>query len=151
MYFVQIIHSSRFRLDHWCQGPWANKWGQKRKYHCILPPPPTEETKGQCPVVSHAASRYDTTVPDLPLYPSGSSSEALPSEPSKIPALVLPKQLKKNARKKVTIDDINEMHLAVLRKEHIKLALEIENLNLKTQEIMLRIQELESRSNVFSC
>ena len=56
--------------------------------------PPTEETSGQCPVVSHAASRYDTTVPDLPLYPSGSSSEALPSEPSKIPALVLPEQEK---------------------------------------------------------
>ena len=113
--------------------------------------PPTEETSVQRPVVSHAASRHDTTVPDLPLYPSGSSSQALPSEPSKIPALVLPEQSKKNAKKKVTIDDINEMHLAVLQKEHIKLDLEIENLHLKKQEIMLRIQELESRSNVFSC
>ena len=113
--------------------------------------PPTEETSGQRPVVSHAASRHDTTVPDLPLYPSGSSSQALPSEPSKIPALVLPKQSKKNAKKKVTIDDINEIHLAVLQKEHIRLDLEIENLLLKKQEIMLRIQELESRSNVFSC
>lgn len=82
---------------------------------------------------------------------SKGSSEALPSEPSKIPALVLPKQSKKNARNIVTIDDINEMQLAVLRKEHIKLDLEIENLHLNRQEIMLRIQELESRSNIFSC
>ncbi|XP_044165513.1 uncharacterized protein LOC114965617 [Acropora millepora] len=58
--------------------------------------PPTEETSGQRRVVSHAASRHDTTVPDLPLYPSGSSSQALPSEPSKIPALVLPEQSKKS-------------------------------------------------------
>ncbi|XP_044182675.1 uncharacterized protein LOC122963318 [Acropora millepora] len=79
-----------------------------------------------------------------------SSSEALPSQPFKIPAFVLPEQSNKNARKKVTIDDIYEMHLAVLQKEHIKLDLEIENVPLKKQEIMLRIQELESRSNVFS-
>ena len=119
----------------------------------IPPYPATPPTKpsGQCPAVSDPASRYDTTVPDLPLYSSGSSSEALPSQPSKIPALVLPEQSKKNVRKKVKIDDINEMHLAVLQKEHIKLDLEIENLRSKKQEIMLRIQEHESRSSVFSC
>ena len=53
--------------------------------------------------------------------------------------------------KKVKVDDIKAMHLAVLQKEHIKLDLEIENLRLKKQEKMLRIQESESSSNVFSC
>ena len=57
----------------------------------------------------------------------------------------------KNTKKKVTIDEIYEIHLAVLQKEQIKLDLEIENLHLKKREIMLRIQELESKSNLFSC
>ena len=107
----------------------------------------SKDTSGQCLVLSGPASSYDATVPDLLV---ASSSEALPSQPFKIPALVLPEQSNENARKKVTIDDINELHLAVLQKEHIKLELEIENVPLKKQEIMLRIQELESRSNVFS-
>ena len=58
-------------------------------------------------------------------------------------------QRKMQGRK--SVDDIKAMHLAVLQKEHIKLDLEIENLRLKKQEKMLRIQESESSSNVFSC
>ena len=97
--------------------------------------------------LSDPVSRYDATVHDLLV---ASSSEALPSQPFKIPEFVLPEQSNKNERKKVTIDYISEMHLAVLQKEHIKLDLEIENVPLKKHKIMLRIQELESRSNVFS-
>lgn len=145
LYTAQVLDSTINIKD---REPTSEVRGENTPVSCH---PPTEETSGQCPVVSDAASRYDTTVPDLPVYPSGSSSEARPSEPYKIPAIVLPEQSKKNARKKVAIDDINKMHLAVLQKEHIKLDLEIENLHLKKQEIMLRIQELESRSNVFSC
>ena len=52
-----------------------------------------------------------------------------------------------HSRKKVTIDDINGMHLAVLKKENLTLDLEIENLKLKEKEITLRIMKLESGSN----
>lgn len=48
-------------------------------------------------------------------------------------------------KKKVTIDDMSEMHSEVLKKENVKLDREIENLELKKKE-MLRILELESRS-----
>ena len=48
------------------------------------------------------------------------------------------------------MDEINELHLSVLQKENMKLDLEIENILLKKREILLRIQELESRSNLFS-
>ena len=52
-----------------------------------------------------------------------------------------------HSRKKVTIDDINGMYLAVLKKENLTLDLEIENLKLKEKEITLRIMKLESGSN----
>ena len=48
------------------------------------------------------------------------------------------------------MEEINELHLSVLQKEKIKLDLEIENKLLKKRGILLRIQELESRSNLFS-
>ena len=48
------------------------------------------------------------------------------------------------------MDEINELHLSVLQKENMKLDSEIENILLKKREILLRIQELESRSNLFS-
>ena len=101
----------------------------------------TNESSGQCSAVPDLvhASGSDTAISDNGL---DATSEALPSKLIKRP---------KNTKKKVTIDDINEMHLAVLQKEQIKLDLEIENLHLKKREIMLRIQELESRSNLFSC
>ena len=97
----------------------------------------TNESSSQCPAVSDLVhvSGSDTAIPDHGLY---TTSEALPLKP-------------KNTKKKVTIDEINEIHLAVLQKEQIKLDLEIENLHLKKREIMLRIQELESKSNFFSC
>ena len=101
----------------------------------------TSESSGQCPAVPELvnASGSDTAIPDNGLDAT--------SEP--MPLKLLKRQ--KNTKKKVTIDEINEMHLAVLQKEQIKLDLEIENLHLKKREIMLRIQELESRSNLFSC
>ena len=49
-------------------------------------------------------------------------------------------------RKRVTLDDINELHFSVLQKENKKLDIEIDNLLLKKREIMLRIQELEART-----
>ena len=89
-------------------------------------------------------------LPDTQLNSSSSSAESLPvSLPSKTSAK-LPEQPKKTPRKKVTMDEINELHFAVLQKEKMKLALEIENILLKKREILLRIQELESRSNLFS-
>ena len=101
----------------------------------------TDESSGQCPTVPglvHVSGADTATcIPD----PELDATEALPLKLLKRP---------KNAKKKVTIDEINEMHLAVLQKEQIKLDLEIENLHLKKREIMLRIQELESRSNLFS-
>ena len=94
----------------------------------------------RCPAVPGLVhvSGSDTAIPDPEL---DATSKALPLKLVKRP---------KNT-KKVTIDEINEMHLAVLQKEQIKLDLEIENLHLKKREIMLRIQELESRSNLFFC
>ena len=47
------------------------------------------------------------------------------------------------------MDGIYELHLSVLQKEKMKLDLEIENIVLKKREILLRIKELESRSNLF--
>lgn len=47
----------------------------------------------------------------------------------------------------VTMNDINDMHMTVLKKESLKLDLEMENLLLKRKEISLRIQELETRAN----
>ena len=100
----------------------------------------TNECSSQCPAVPGLVhvSGSNTAIPDPEL---DATSRALPLKLLKRP---------KNT-KKVTIDEINEMHLAVLKKEQIKLDLEIENLHLKKREIMLRIQELESRSNLFSC
>ena len=100
----------------------------------------TNECSNQCPAVPGLVhvSGSDTAIPDLEL---DATSRALPLKLLKRP---------KNT-KKVTIDEINEMHLAVLQKKQIKLDLEIENLHLEKREIMLRIQELESRSNLFSC
>lgn len=101
----------------------------------------TNESSGLCPAVPdlvHVAGS-DTAIPDHGL---DATSEVLPLKLLKQP---------KNTKKKVTIDEINEIHLAVLQKEQIKLDLEIENLHLKKREIMLRIQELESKSNLFSC
>ena len=49
-------------------------------------------------------------------------------------------------RKRVTLDDINELHFSVLQKENKKLDIEIDNLLLKKREILLRIQELEART-----
>ena len=101
----------------------------------------TNESSGQCPAVPDLVhvSGSDTAVLDHGL---DATSEALPLKLLKQP---------KNTKKKVTIDEIYEMHLAVLQKEQIKLDLEIENLHLKKREIMLRIQELESKANLFSC
>lgn len=92
--------------------------------HCVLPdtcesPDPCELSQLDCPSIC------SDTVPSLPL---------------EAPAILA----KPHPRKKVTIDDINEMHLEVLKKENVKLDLEIENLKLKKKEIMLRILELES-------
>lgn len=94
--------------------------------HCVLPDTcesadPSELSQLDCPSIC------SETVPPLPLEE---------------PAILA----KPHSRKKVTIDDINEMHLEVLKKENVKLDLEIENLKLKKKEIMLRILELESRS-----
>ena len=101
----------------------------------------SNESSLPCPSVPDLVhvSGADTAIPVPEL---DATSPALPSKLLKRP---------KNAKKKLTIDDINEMHLAVLQKEQTKLDLEIENLHLKKREIMLRIQELESRSNLFSC
>lgn len=62
------------------------------------------------------------------------------------------KQLKSNfpaqKRKKtiVKIDDINEMHLCVLKKESLKLDMEMENLLLQRKEINLRIEQLQAKA-----
>lgn len=106
----------------------------------------TEETSGQCPVVPDLVSESSTAVPDPHLDATSSFSQALLS---KIPA-VLPYQPKKNAKKKVTIPAINEMHLAVLQKEHIKLDLEIENLLWKKWEIMLRLFRSWNQDQIYS-
>lgn len=94
--------------------------------HCVLPDTcesadPSELSQLDCPSIC------SDTVPPLPLEE---------------PAILA----KPHSRKKVTIDDINEKHLEVLKKQNVKLDLEIENLKLKKKEIMLRILELESRS-----
>lgn len=102
----------------------------------------TEETSGQCPVVPDLVSESSTAVPDPHLDATSSFSQALLSE---IPA-VLPNQPKK----KVTIPAINEMHLAVLQKEHIKLDLEIENLLWKKWEIMLRLFRSWNQDQIYS-
>ena len=71
------------------------------------------------------------TLPDTQLNSSSSSAESLPvSLPSKTSAK-LPEQPNKTSRKKVTKDEINELHLSVLQKEKMKLDLEIENVLLK--------------------
>ena len=71
---------------------------------------------------------------------SVSCDEKKAVNPSKVKTSKMPK-------KKVTVDDINEEHLAVLKKEHIQLDLEIDNLLLKKREILLRIKELEARAD----
>ena len=110
---------------------------------------PTRETSCQSSIVPDPLP-MPVALPDTQLNSSSSSAESLPvSLPSKTSAK-LPEQPKKTPRKKVTMDEINELHLAVLQKEKMKLDLEIENILLKKREILLRIQELESRSNLFS-
>ena len=80
-------------------------------------------------------------LPDTQVNFSSSSAEILPvSLPSKTSAK-LPEQPKKTPRKKVTMDEINELHFSVLQKEKMKLDLEFENMLLKKREILLRIQQ----------
>ena len=106
---------------------------------------PTRETSCQSSIVPDPLP-MPVALPDTQLNSSSSSAESLPVKTS----AKLPEQPKKTRRKKVTMDEINELHLAVLQKEKMKLDLEIENILLKKREILLRIQELESRSNLFS-
>ena len=109
---------------------------------------PTRETSCQSSIVPDPLP-MPVALPDTQLNSSSRSAESLPvSLPSKTSAK-LPEQPKKTPRK-VTMDEINELHLSVLQKEKMKLDLEIENILLKKREILLRIQELESRSNLFS-
>ena len=110
---------------------------------------PARETSCQSSIVPDPLP-MPVALPDTQLNSSSSSAESLlVSLPSKTSAK-LPEQPKKTPRKKVTMDEINELHLSVLQKENMKLDLEIENILLKKREILLRIQELESRSNLFS-
>lgn len=91
--------------------------------HCVLPDTcesadPSELSQLDCPSMNF---------------------DIVPSVPLEEPAILA----KPHSRKKVTIDDMSEMHSEVLKKENVKLDLEIENLKLKKNE-MLRIVELES-------
>ena len=83
-------------------------------------------------------------VPLQPITPAPDQPPAL-SDPCTVKSLIQ-KPLKGEKKKKVTMDDINEMHFEVLYKESWKLDLEIENLMLKKREISLRIEEISLRS-----
>ena len=55
---------------------------------------------------------------------------------------------RKRSSSSSALDEIIEMHLAVLRKESLKLDMEMENLLLKKKKLNLQIQELEARSTI---
>ena len=117
----------------------------------------SNETTDQCPAVPDLDTGSGTAVPD-PLQAISSRSAATHVPDGETVKKLKPMKGKGQPQKqKVTIDDINEMHLAVLQKENVKLDLEIENLLFKKREIMLRIQELEAKKNnspdliFFSC
>ena len=53
----------------------------------------------------------------------------------------------RNKKQKVTIDEINEVHLQVVKLEKEKLECEIENVLLAKKKLLLEIEEIEIRKS----
>lgn len=102
----------------------------------------TNNTTSQCPAIPDQG-----TISQCPAIPDQSSAANGVNAEDKIKLPARGKgKLPVPPRKRVTLDDINELHFSVLQKENKKLDIEIDNLLLKKREIMLRIQELEART-----